>query len=508
MSKRIRSSNARPTVSRQSIAPTSSQNKTNELPVYKKPSHPLDAEATRKLRELQGRNLHEVKKHNKQALETITATAESVNDMLREHSDYIARRQKKWDTGKGLGDREDEERAMEELQRRVEDYTIKLEESMRAVIDSSIATQRIDGTLDWLRQNAPKQLEDEYNTQMTQRNTQRQSQINSQRRRTQDPDGDDDSAAEELEDGATPGPTPLDGTRITLTGVSEQFKLKQQEKKDAYTSLSYTSRYARNNEYRDFKRIVHDAKYGDTGPPLGHEDTWFSEAGVPEFGITNTQRGTFDDDDDIVMDRATISTRCPLTFQQFKEPFTSTKCPHTFEKNAILDYIRRAPGRMPHCPVNGCDQVSSLQHLPFASDSNRTLATAYTCAFRISLSTTFAPTPFSFERSSACNKLRPQMPRTAQMEKPISLLVKYRDISMAVTTRPHHRRDCKFVRRNYLRNLALSKIWAIQVTTNRRHNSRRWARLWRIWVIRVIARWSCRFRSSNRCMYLQAIQQA
>jgi hypothetical protein len=477
--------------SRDSVAPASSQNRANDLPIYKKPSYPLDAEATRKLRELQGRNLHEVKKHNKQALETITATAESVNDMLREHSDYIARRQKKWDTGKGLNDRAQEERDMEKLQGRVDDYTVKLEESMRAVIDSNMATQRIDETLDWLRQNAPKQLEDEYNTQMTQRNTQRQSQINSQRRRAQDPDGDDGSAAEELEDGPTPGPTPLDGTRITLTGVSEQFKLKQQEKKDAYTSLSYTARYARNNEYRDFKRIVHDAKYGDEGPPLGHEDTWFSEAGLPEFGITNTQRGTFDDDDDIVMDRATISTRCPLTFQQFKEPFTSTKCPHTFEKNAILEYIRRAPGRMPHCPVTGCDQVSSLPHVCLESDSDCAPVTAYTCASRILLPTIFAPTPSLFERSSACNKPRPQKPRRAQTKKLMSLLVKDRDISMVAMMHAHHRRDCRFLRRNHLTNPALSKTWATRAKTNRCHNNRRWARWWRIWVIRVIARRSC-----------------
>jgi hypothetical protein len=238
---------------------------------------------------------------------------------------------------------------------------------MRAVIDSGIAAQRIDDTLDWLRQQAPKQLENEYMTQMTQRATQRQSQINSQRRG----DGDEDMSDAELSDGPTPGPTPLDGTRITLTGVNELFLDRQQRQKDAYTSLSLTARYARNNEYRDFKRIVHDAKYGDGGPVLGHEDTWFTEMGSPAHGITHTQRGDFDNDD-IIMDKATISTRCPLTFQQFKEPYTSTKCPHTFEKNAIVEMIRtskhaigaggpRGAGvKAVNCPVAGCDQVSRL----------------------------------------------------------------------------------------------------------------------------------------------------
>ncbi|EAT80321.1 hypothetical protein HBH56_097420 [Parastagonospora nodorum] len=371
MSHRIRQSNERPTASRQSLAATPSRNATDQLPPYKKPSHPLDLEATRQLRDLQGRNLNDVKRHNKQATEVVTAVAASVNDALREHSEYMARKQKKWDAGKSLDDRETEEESMRALQEKVEEATAKLEESMRAVIDSGVAAQRIDDTLDWLRQHAPKQLEDEYNTQRTQRATQRQSQINSQRRQ----DGDEDLSDAELSDGPTPGPTPLDGSRITLTGVNELFLDHQQRQKDVYTSKSLTTRYARNNDYREFKRMVHDAKYGDGGPVLGHEDTWFTETGSPAPGITDTQRGDFDDDDDIVMDKATISIRCPLTFQQFKEPYTSTKCPHTFEKHAIVEMIRtstnstgtRGPRggatKAVNCPVAGCDQNLTLDDL-------------------------------------------------------------------------------------------------------------------------------------------------
>ncbi|KAF2026582.1 hypothetical protein EK21DRAFT_115638 [Setomelanomma holmii] len=369
MSSRIRNSTARPTASRPSATgPSSSRNAADDqLPPYKKPSHPLDLESTRQLRDLQSRSLNDVKRHNKQAQEAVTTTAGSVNDMLREHSEYLARRQKKWDAGKALDGREDEEQAMQELQEKVEEATAKLEESMRAVIDSGVAAQRIDETLDWLRQNAPKQLENEYQTQISQRATQRQSQLQSQRR--QEADGDEDMSEEDFADGPTPGPTPLDGTRVTLNGVSELFQERQQRQKDTYTSLSLTARYARNNEYREFKRLVHDAKFGDSGLLLGHEDTWFTETGSPAPGITNTQRGDFDDDDDIIMDKATISTRCPITFQQYKEPYTSVKCPHTFEKNAILEMIRTSPNKTGvggpggrgvkcvECPVTGCSQL-------------------------------------------------------------------------------------------------------------------------------------------------------
>lgn len=367
MSSRIRNSNARPTSSRPSAAGTPSRNANNndQLPPYKKPSHPLDAEATKALRELQNRNLIDIRKHNKQALETVTSTAGSVNDMLREHSEYMSRRQKKWDAGKNLDDREDEEKAMRELQDKIVEHNVKLEESMRAVIDSGLAEVRITETLDWLRQNAPRQLQDEYDTQMTQRATQRQTQAQTQRRQEENEDGSD----VDMDDGPTPGPTPLDGTRLALTGVSELFTARQQREKDKYTSLSLTARYARNNEYRDFKRLVHDAKFGDDGPPLGHEDTWFTETGSPAPGITDTQRGDFDDDD-IIMDKAKISTRCPITFQQYKEPYTSTKCPHTFEKVAILDMIRTSAQmsggkRAVECPVTGCSQVH-----PFSSQQS------------------------------------------------------------------------------------------------------------------------------------------
>ena len=365
---------ARSTPSRTSVAPNTGHTETDKLPPYRKPSHPLNNEATRQLRELQGRSLNDIKRHNEQATVIITSSAENVNDMLRDHALYLERRQKKWDTGRNLDEREEEEQEMKNLQEKVDEATVKLEESIRAVIDSRAATQRIDETLDWLRQNAPKQLEEEYQTQRTQRATQRQlqSQAGSQPQRNQGPDGSAEmNSDEEIDEAPTPGPTPLDGSRIALTGPSELFVARMQNQKDTYTALSLTARYARNNTYRDFKRLIHDAKYHDDAPPLGHEDTWFTETGSPAPGVTDgTQRGEFDDDDDIVVDKATISTRCPITFQQFKEPYTSTKCPHTFEKNAIIDMIRTSGQRLGGtgqrgsgvpgiaCPVPGCAQVS------------------------------------------------------------------------------------------------------------------------------------------------------
>ncbi|KAL6153843.1 hypothetical protein ACJQWK_02061 [Exserohilum turcicum] len=429
MSSRTRHSTARPTPSRQSVASTPSRNASADtLPPYKKPSHPLDAEATRALRELQGRSLNEVKTQSKQAAAAIAASAENINDMLRDHAEYMARRKKKWDAGKNLEDKDKEEREMEELRLRVDEATAKLEESMRAVIDSGVAAQRIDDMLEWLRINAPTTLEDEYRTQMTQR--QSQTQADSQRRRrTQHEDSDGDI---DMDEGPTPGPTPLDGSRIALTGTSELFASRIQRDKDAYTSLSLTARYARNNDYRDFKRLVHDAKYGDHGPVLGHEDTWFTEAGSPAPGITNrTEGGEFDDDDDIVVDRATISTRCPITYQQFKEPYSSNKCPHTFEKNAILEMIRHGPHRVGQhravdCPVSGCMQVRPAAPFAlFAYDTRHRYLRTLTWSTRCSPKRMCTLTRCSFARSGACKKpnlRKPKKVRTTRSKHLVRIL--------------------------------------------------------------------------------------
>jgi hypothetical protein len=468
MTSRTRQSTARPSASRQSVVPTPSRTSSSNrnadiLPPYKKPSHPLDAEATQELRELRGRNLNDIKRHNKQATEQVTSTAASINDMLREHAEYIERRKKKWDAGKSLDDKEDQERIMAELQANVDGATTKLEESMRAVIDSGIGAQRIEEALEWLRSTAPAQLADEYRTQMTQRETQRQTQSQAASQRAQRQNEHDD----EVMDGRpTPGPTPLDGSRVALTGASELFANRMQRERDAYTSLSYTARYARNNDYREFRRMVHDAKFGDEGPALGHEDTWFNDSGSPAPGITDrTRRGDFDDDDDIVVDKTTISTRCPITYQQFKEPYTSTKCPHTFEKNAVLDMIRQGPHRVDgqrgiECPVNGCDQVRTvLSHVDHCGYLRRSMP-MLTVLLRCLPKTMSARIQLSLAKSNACRMLNSKMTALTMRYK---LPVVKSNNSMAAMIFLGRLRGYRFWELNSHQSLALSKTSDLRV---------------------------------------------
>jgi SUMO ligase MMS21 Smc5/6 complex component len=80
------------------------------------------------------------------------------------------------------------------------------------------------------------------------------------------------------------------------------------------------------------------------------------------------------DDDDIEIEGEHISLKCPLTLLPFTDPVTSKKCPHSFERNAILPMIqnseariggvRRGDGeRAVKCPI--CEQVRSEFRTPF-----------------------------------------------------------------------------------------------------------------------------------------------
>lgn len=46
------------------------------------------------------------------------------------------------------------------------------------------------------------------------------------------------------------------------------------------------------------------------------------------------------DDSDIEIEAENINIKCPITLLVMKEPVTSRKCPHSFEKDAIEDMIR------------------------------------------------------------------------------------------------------------------------------------------------------------------------
>lgn len=138
---------------------------------------------------------------------------------------------------------------------------------------------------------------------------------------------------------------------------------------------SLPTSYAQNNDYIGFKKLVHDAQFpGDDAPPMPHSSTWFSDPSSnipgPHTGgaavVIGSQLAAGNDELTVASER--ISIKCPITLLTMKDPVTSTKCPHSFEKEAILSMINvsdvRAEGsgtrggqKAMQCPI--CTVVSS-----------------------------------------------------------------------------------------------------------------------------------------------------
>ncbi|KAF2453774.1 zinc-finger of the MIZ type in Nse subunit-domain-containing protein [Lineolata rhizophorae] len=176
-----------------------------------------------------------------------------------------------------------------------------------------------------------------------------------------------------------PGMTPNNMAPEAIS-VAQFFKDCLGAEEADYQRLSRHARFASHNDYVNFRRVIWDSQHhiGPDGemaamPP---RSTWFRDRGSPAPGVTGSQQdgaeGHDEDDDmDIEVARERISTKCPLTLQELVDPVTSRKCPHTFERSAIMNMINssgmRAGGshargardgeRVVQCPVPGCSKM-------------------------------------------------------------------------------------------------------------------------------------------------------
>lgn len=131
--------------------------------------------------------------------------------------------------------------------------------------------------------------------------------------------------------------------------------------------------YGDSNDYKNFKRIVHDAQnHGEDAPPVPHASTWFPDEANSSASrrrrnntTDNANNGDEDSDDEIVIESATTNLKCCLTLRYFEEPYSTNICPHTFEKTAIIEYYQSngvvfgGDGvKRFKCPQSGCDKVS------------------------------------------------------------------------------------------------------------------------------------------------------
>lgn len=343
--------------------------------------------------------------HVQHAGESVSDAAGEVNEKLTDarvrHERYLSslrKRREKEDSGEdgdnddGDGDGEgnvggrgggsgsvevDEDEAEHQFRATETQITIlteTLEEKIRRVVDSEVMLENLKGTLGDLSREA----EEAGSRALASRRRARQS----RRRRNADPDGnDDDEAGEDYNDAEEEEHGDEDENRDP---PSQHLAQKLESSLADWTAQSLTQRYANNNTYIGFYRMVHDAKHpGNDIPPIPHSSTWFRHLEDPA-GTTGTaattgngapsssshagntgsgsakkrtrhgaRRSSAADDDEVAIAHERISLKCPLTLLPFTDPMTSTKCPHSFEKEAILDMLNNSTTTVPATPGAG-----------------------------------------------------------------------------------------------------------------------------------------------------------
>jgi len=359
----------RRTPARRTPAPASVQNRAtaSALPAYEPPTFPLDPAAQRALAQLiESHSLNKLEKKLAEAQANIAVTAGEINDRLTSAEQTVAKRKRKRiEQDAGSEEPDTFEQGLDGLRDKVERMTQRMDENVRRLIDGQHGVQAIKESIAVSADNARANA-----------STQASTQSRRPPRHAAAGDGDDEDQGHEDEEYQDFTPTdPTSGTQANPTAV-ETFNTKLDNAKTRYQSHNLTARYSANNDYVNFKRVVHDARFPDGETQLAHPSAWFAEEGeAPAPGMTTRGRANAedDDDDDIAVSRTKISTKCPLTLQEFKKPVTSAKCPHSFESEAITGMIDASATRVGgqpgargqtvggekavQCPVGGCREM-------------------------------------------------------------------------------------------------------------------------------------------------------
>lgn len=274
----------------------------------------------------------------------------SINDILYARKRSLAHMAEKR-RARGEEAKTDNEVSLEEyvaeLETTIKELTDSSEDALRRVIDYRAELEDHQAVLEKVMEGLNAQ-------QLQPEPKQRNAKGRPPRRPMVESDDEDggagaDGGAQEPEDSSDDDTTPGHGLP-SLVGVKELLKAARKAKADEYAALSAYQRYALNNDYISFKRAWHDALHPEDQVPLPDPSTWFDEHGRPTMGTVPDTN----EDDDLVVEREIIDLKCPLSLQIMKEPYSNHKCKHTFEKSAILEFIR-SNGGVAKCPV--CSKV-------------------------------------------------------------------------------------------------------------------------------------------------------
>ena len=311
------------TASRSRPSPRTSQG-TAVLPPYQPLANPLNQDALNALHSFtRSYPLTPLTKRQEVALSSLQNIAADINERYQArsstHQRQVAKRAER-----GVAEDEAQAEAIEKLRQETKEITTTMEEAVRGVIDSKA---HVEGTETALRELSTNLRESGGRLGPTQ-STLGTSQFRGQKRRrgaNNDVDEDDNSDLDspEPQSQTQEGPTSFLRRKISASNAE-------------YEKLSLRDKYAQNNDYIGFRKLIHDAQHpGDDAPPMPHASTWFPSSVSADGGAGMVE----DVDEDLQVASEKRSIRCPITLRPMKEPITSTKCPHSFEKEAIYGML-------------------------------------------------------------------------------------------------------------------------------------------------------------------------
>jgi single-stranded DNA-binding protein len=356
-----------------SVAPSPSQRPSTTQAHYERPTYTLNPEAQRALADLTRKhNLKQLDGKFENAGAAIMNTAAEINERLN-NKEVAGRKHRQRQQGSQNPDADAAvaavEADLEQMRAKVESMTKRMEEGMRKMIDGRLAVEQINESVASAAESARAEASTQASTLATRSQARR-------RRGGNDEDEDGENGEEEYQDFT---PTDPSGGTQAVASVSEGWMRKLDDEKIRYQSLTLGQRYAKHNDYIQFKNLVHTSRFPEGEVELPHASAWFTDNGAaPQPGVTGAG-GDEDDDDDIQIQRTKTSTKCPLTLQEFRDPVTSSKCKHSFEASAIMEMIKNssetvggqpaARGRAAtgekavRCPVASCDHMLTKNDL-------------------------------------------------------------------------------------------------------------------------------------------------
>lgn len=335
-------SSSRTSTARQSSASTTLARRT-DLPPYTPRTFPLTPSARTALSALSGTtSLDTLNTFLTKTLESLIENIGSVHENHHGNSERLSKARDRLErktnvTPEERGRIDARTAAVGEMSKRLAELSKRMEESVRRTLDAQVFASDLLSTVTELSQNNNED----------------------------DPDP--------TTQGTFTPTDPRSGTQRPSPGFAELLS----RKRDRYTSFTLAQRYSSDNSYRQFRSMQHEMQFPDR--PMPHESTWFStRAAAP--GETMLNEDEDDEEGDLAIARETVSTKCPITLREFVEPVTSRKCPHSFEREAILGMIasssvrcdaqgnviesstqrrsqRDAGQKGVRCPVPGCEKV-------------------------------------------------------------------------------------------------------------------------------------------------------